>query len=283
MDNLMDAEGLPLRLLCVLAHPDDEALGVGGLLARSAAEGVETYLLTATRGERGWQGAPEEDPGPEALGRLREAELRAAATVLGLREVQLLGYGDGELDAVDWPEAIAAITAAIRRVRPQVVVTFGPDGATGHPDHIAISQLTTAALVRAADPSDSGAAQLPPHRAAKLYYLAESRERVAAYDAVFGDSAMTVDGVRRGFAGWEPWAITTRVDARAYTRQVWAAIACHRSQLPGYSVLEGLPDERHQLLWGVQEFYRVFSLVSGGRAEEDDVFAGLRAPVGQAR
>lgn len=282
MNNVMGEEMLPLRLLCVLAHPDDESLGVGGLLARSAAEGVETYLLTATRGERGWQGAPEEYPGPEALGRLREAELRAAAAVLGLREVQILGCGDGELDAADWPEAVAAVTDAVRRVRPQVVVTFGPDGATGHPDHIAVSQLATAALVCAADPSYAGAAGLPPHRAAKLYYLADTRERIAAYDAVFGDSAMTVDGVRRGFAGWEPWAITTRVDASAHTRQVWAAISCHRSQLPGYSSLEGLPEERHRLLWGVQELYRVFSLVNGGRAEEDDVFAGLRSPVAQA-
>lgn len=268
-----------LRLLCVLAHPDDESLAVGGLLVRAAAEGVATSLVTATRGERGWQGPPEEDPGPEALGRIREAELHAAAAVLGLREVQILGYGDGKLDAADWSEALAAIATAIRRLRPQVVVTFGPDGATGHPDHIAISQLTTAATVCAADASYAGAKHLPPHRVAKLYYLAESRERIAAYDEVFGDSAMTVEGVQRRVQGWEPWAITTRVDTRDYTRQVWRAIACHRSQLPGYSALAALPEERHRLLWGVQEFYRAFSLVSGGRAEEGDVFAGLRVPI----
>jgi hypothetical protein len=72
------------RLLCVLAHPDDESLATGGILARYAAEGVATYLITATRGERGWQGDPRADPGSEALGQLREAELRAAAQVLGL-------------------------------------------------------------------------------------------------------------------------------------------------------------------------------------------------------
>ena len=76
----------PLRLMCVLAHPDDEALGNGGTLAKYAAEGVETYLVTATRGERGWQGDARDDPGPHALGAIREAELLAAARVLGIQE-----------------------------------------------------------------------------------------------------------------------------------------------------------------------------------------------------
>ena len=77
----------PLRLMCVLAHPDDESLGTGGTLAKYAAEGVETYLVTATRGERGRFGDNGEPPGPEVVGRTREAELRAAAKELGVREV----------------------------------------------------------------------------------------------------------------------------------------------------------------------------------------------------
>ena len=68
-----------LRLMCILAHPDDESLGTGGILARYAAEGVATFLVTATRGERGWQGNAAAYPGSHALGRMREAELRAAA------------------------------------------------------------------------------------------------------------------------------------------------------------------------------------------------------------
>src|SRR5512141_1376581 len=90
--------GPTLRLMCVLAHPDDESLGTGGALAKYAAEGIETYLVTATRGERGWPGNPEDDPGLEALGRLREAELRCAAQKLGVCEVTLLDYVDGDLD-----------------------------------------------------------------------------------------------------------------------------------------------------------------------------------------
>ncbi|HMQ31494.1 MAG TPA: PIG-L family deacetylase, partial [Chloroflexaceae bacterium] len=84
-----------LRLLCALAHPDDEAMGAGGLLARYAAEGVATHLVCATRGERGWTGDPDAYPGPAALGRVREAELRAAAAALGLRSVSFMDYLDG--------------------------------------------------------------------------------------------------------------------------------------------------------------------------------------------
>ena len=87
-----------LKLMCILAHPDDESLGTGGILAKYAAEGVETYLVTATRGERGWMGDEKDDPGLEALGRLRTGELQAAAQVLGLREVNFLDYIDGDLD-----------------------------------------------------------------------------------------------------------------------------------------------------------------------------------------
>ncbi len=154
--------------MCVLAHPDDESLGTGGTLAKCAAEGVATYLVTATRGERGRFGdgtAP-----PETVGQAREAELMAAAKELGLREVRFLDYPDAGLDKVDPAAAIEKIAGHLRRVKPHVVITFGPDGAYGHPDHIAICQLTTGAIVRAAD-STIGAepATGEPHRVSKLY------------------------------------------------------------------------------------------------------------------
>ncbi len=124
--------------MCVLAHPDDESLGTGGTLAKYAAEGVETFLITATRGERGRFGDGGERPSADVVGQTREAELRAAATELGLREVTLLGYPDGGLDAVDPAAAQEMIASHLRRVRPHVVITFGPEGAYGHPDHVAI-------------------------------------------------------------------------------------------------------------------------------------------------
>lgn len=79
-----------LRLMCVLAHPDDESLGTGGALAKAAADGVETYVVTATRGERGRCGDSAVSPGPQIVGATREAELRSAARELGVREVRLL-------------------------------------------------------------------------------------------------------------------------------------------------------------------------------------------------
>src|SRR5262245_4684681 len=123
----------PLKLMAVLAHPDDESLGIGGTLARYAAEGVETYLVTATRGERGRLGEGGEKPPPDVVCRVREAELREAAQVLGIREVQFLDYRDGDLDQVNVAEAVARIAGHLRRVRPHIVITFGPEGAYGHP------------------------------------------------------------------------------------------------------------------------------------------------------
>jgi LmbE family N-acetylglucosaminyl deacetylase len=265
-----------LKLLAVLAHPDDESLGFGGTLATYAAQGVEVYLLTATRGERGWPDSARPYPGLQALGALRAAELQAAAQILGLRQVALLDYIDGDLDRADPTEATAAIAAHVRRVQPHVVITFGPDGAYGHPDHIAISQFTTAALFRAADPSDAALGTFAPHQVAKLYYLAGTKAFMAIYQEAFGDIVMEVDGCVRRPVGWEEWAITTRIDTIDSWRTVWQAVACHRTQLPSYDALQHLPEEYRRNLWASQTYYRAFSLVNGGRMVEDDLFVGLR-------
>jgi LmbE family N-acetylglucosaminyl deacetylase len=264
-----------MKLLCVLAHPDDESLGTGGILAKYAAEGVETYLITATRGEHGWWGEAADYPGPIRLGQIREAELRAAAEMLRLREVHFLDYIDGELDRAEPRAAVAQIVTHLRRIQPDVVVTFGPDGAYGHPDHIAISQFTTTAIVCAADPGYSLDGS-KPHRVSKFYYRVWTQPEFDVYQAVFGEQVMTIDGVGRRPVPWQEWAITTRLDTAAHWPEVWQAVACHRSQLPGYQRLKDLSPEQHQALWGNQGFYRVFSTVNGGRTIEYDLFAGLR-------
>src|SRR5574341_2584536 len=104
-----------LRLMCVFAHPDDETLGTGSTLAKYAAEGVEVCVVTATRGERGWYGDEQDFPGLEALGKIREQELRCAAQTLGVRKVEFLDYIDGDLDQADPVEAIGKITGFIRQ------------------------------------------------------------------------------------------------------------------------------------------------------------------------
>jgi LmbE family N-acetylglucosaminyl deacetylase len=269
----MTGSARPPRLLAVFAHPDDESLGLGGTLAYCAAHGVETYLVTATRGERGRFFDNSDRPSDEEVGRVREAELRAAAAELGVRDVSLLGYWDGTLDRADPEEAVSRIVAHMRRIRADVVITFGPDGAYGHPDHIAISQLTCAAVVAAADPrfGEGGA-----HRASKLYFLAWPPRIWDLYQSVFKRLVSVVDGVERQASAWPEWSLTTRLDARPHWRTAWRAIRCHRTQLAAYERLDELTPEQHEVLWGDQHFYRVLSTVNGGRALETDLFAGIR-------
>lgn len=270
-----------LKLLAVLAHPDDESLGFGGTLAKYAAEGIETYLVTATRGERGRFGSLGKTGDPVEVGRVREMELCAAGAVLGLREVAVLGYPDAAVDKVESAIAIRDIVSYIRRIRPDVVVTFGPEGAYGHLDHIAISQFTTAAIVCAADCGyriDNGSQKdsFPPHRVAKLHYLAWRSNKWEAYQAAFKKLTSIVDGVQRQAIPWPDWAVTTEIDTSASWPTVWKAVSCHQTQMSIYERLEDLTEEQQNALWGSQEFYRVFSSVNGGRKLETDLFEGLR-------
>lgn len=110
-------------------------------------QGVEIALVVATRGESGWFGEPHAYPGEEVLGRIHEEELRKASQAPGISQLAFLDYLDGELDRANTIEATARIVRLIRQFQPQVVLTFGPEGLYGHPDHIAISQLTTSAVV----------------------------------------------------------------------------------------------------------------------------------------
>jgi LmbE family N-acetylglucosaminyl deacetylase len=269
---------MSFKLLCVLAHPDDESLGLGGILAKYKAEGVETYLITATRGEMGWFGPPEENPGPEELGRIREGELKDAAKVLGLREVNILDYHDGDLDKADQGRLTQQIVGHIRRIRPDVVVTFDQNGVYGHPDHIAATKAATAATVAAADSAFEEPSGLPPHTVSKLYYFAWTDEVREAYEKAFGELVMQIDGVERRAVPWPHWAISTWIDTSEHWETVWEAIRCHCTQLPGYQKLLDLSDEYHETLWGQLTFHRVYSLVPAPDTEED-MFAGLRPGV----
>jgi LmbE family N-acetylglucosaminyl deacetylase len=269
------------RLLAILAHPDDESLGFGGTLAKYAAEGVGTHLVTATRGERGRFGSQGNTAAPAEVGRVREAELRAAAAVLGIRDVSILGYPDGAVDQMEAAIAIQTIVSHIRRIRPHVVVTFGPEGAYGHPDHIAISQVTTAAIVCAGDAGYKvddkfHGDPLSSHRVAKLYYLAWRSAKWTAYQRAFRTLTSMVDGVARQATPWPDWAVTTEIDTAAYWPVVWKAVCCHRTQMSIYERLGQLEEGQQRALWGSQEFYRVVSSVNGGRKLETDLFEGLR-------
>lgn len=172
------------RLLAVYAHPDDETFGTGGTLAHYARQGVEVYLITATRGEVGE--APPDLKGFASTGEMREDELRCAAGILGIKAVYFLGYRDSGMPGSPdnkHPQALAAqpvdqvareVARYIRELQPQVVMTFDPIGGYRHPDHIAIHNATVEAFRMAGD-ADVAIDSLPPYRPQKLYFSTFSR------------------------------------------------------------------------------------------------------------
>ncbi|HLJ80302.1 MAG TPA: PIG-L family deacetylase [Ktedonobacterales bacterium] len=154
------------RMMGVFAHPDDEVFCAGGMLAQWAEAGHETMIVSATRGEAG-QIQDAYAATRNTLGTVREEELRAACAQLGVRHVECLDYRDGMLREVDEETLARDIAAYIREFAPEIVVTFGPDGGYGHPDHIAISRATTLACQQIA--AEGGRA---PH----LYYSVFPRQ-----------------------------------------------------------------------------------------------------------
>lgn len=131
-------------ILCVFAHPDDEAFGCSATLARYAAQGVPVDLLTFTPGQHGERPAPLHSP--DELKALRTRELQASARVVGARSVQVLDYVDGALAEVDTAELASIVASCIDRTRATAVITFGPLGVTRHPDHIATHSAVAMAL-----------------------------------------------------------------------------------------------------------------------------------------
>ncbi len=137
-------------ILGVWAHPDDEGYLSAGIMADAVRNGRRVVCVTATRGEAA---DPERWP-PAELAQIREAEIANALAILGVADHRWLDYPDGGCADLDAEAAITRIVAIIDEVRPDTVLTFGPDGNTGHPDHIAVSQWTEQAVARAAtDPA----------------------------------------------------------------------------------------------------------------------------------
>lgn len=162
----------PQRILGIFAHPDDEVFCAGGMLAFAAAKGIETMVVSATRGEAG-QIRDAQIATRRTLGEVREQELYRSGEQLGIDEIICLDYGDGTLASVEQKVLVEELTYIIRRFRPDIVITFGPDGAYGHPDHIAIGAATTEAVKLAGDDKQFPEhfwTGLSPHEPEQLYY-----------------------------------------------------------------------------------------------------------------
>ncbi len=160
------------KLLCITAHPDDEAGAFGGTLLLYAERGVETSVVCLTAGTAARnRGSARTD---EELAELRTAELAASCEFLGVSHCEVLTYLDGQLDRANFFDVVGELVARIRRLRPHVVLTFGADGGlTGHPDHATAGTFATQAFEWAGRPDrypNQLAQGLTPHRAQKLYY-----------------------------------------------------------------------------------------------------------------
>jgi LmbE family N-acetylglucosaminyl deacetylase len=158
-----------LKMMCVVAHPDDECFGFGGALALAADRGVETYVVCLTDGQAATNRG--DAASGAALGTMRREELRASCDVLGVSQHELMDYQDGQLEFVQFSVAAGRLVERMRRFQPDVVITFGGDGGMNtHADHMMVSMLTTAAFHwsgQAKRYPDAG----KPHRAQRLYYL----------------------------------------------------------------------------------------------------------------
>jgi len=247
-------------LLVVMPHPDDECFASASTIARYAAEGATVSLATMTRGGAGlWNGRDAGDM--RRLTDVRELELRdaAVALALGVTFLEVFDYPDGALEKVEEVDATRArflgdIVRCIRLHRPQVVVTFGPEGVYGHPDHKVVSRLVVQACTLAGNPSqfelESTALGTAPWYPTKLYFQSATPAAVAALDLP------------------QPPRITTRVRCDGFEDAKVRAFTAHRSQTQEWEPLRKLIDAL-----GSEE---VFSLVGAPEGlSEDDLFAGL--------
>jgi N-acetyl-1-D-myo-inositol-2-amino-2-deoxy-alpha-D-glucopyranoside deacetylase len=277
-------------ILAVLAHPDDETFGMGGTLALYAQSGVSAHLVCATRGEVGMVD-PHYLQGFASIAERRAEELRCAADKLGLNGVHFLDYRDSGMPGSPdnhHPQALAAASQEevarkvadwIRKLQPQVVLTFDPIGGYKHPDHIAIHNATVRAFSLAGDPAY--VSDLAPFQAQKLYYQVVPKRflRVALWimpilgtdPRRFGRNhdvdltSLVVDGNFPTHA----W-----IDYRQVVERKNAAFLCHASQLDGGPARLS-PMRWFQKIAGSKEYYmRAIPLAPPG-LKEYDLFAGI--------
>jgi LmbE family N-acetylglucosaminyl deacetylase len=267
--------------MAVHAHPDDEATGTGGVLARAAAEGIDTVLVTCTDGRcgDGADGAKPGEPGhdPDAVVAMRRAELAASCALLDVGHVYQLGYPDsgmmgwatndtpGSFWTTPVADAAARLAELIERHRPDVVVTYDEIGFYGHPDHIQAHRVTMAAVELAGTVS-------------KVYWTTVPRSKFAEFEKVMRELGADWDEPESD--GSEPEIglpddqITTWVDVRAYGEQKFDALAAHASQSENVFFLRmGKPLFTEMM--GFETFVRVHD-TTGASVPEDDLFAGLR-------
>lgn len=273
----------PLTLMAVHAHPDDEATGTGGILARCAAEGIRTVLVTCTDGACG-DGPGGVKPGedghdPAAVIAMRRRELEASCAVLNVSHLEQLGYADSGM--MGWPtnsapgsfwttpveDAAGRLAELMQLYQPDVVVTYDENGFYGHPDHIQTHRVTMAAVAKTGVP-------------AKVYWMTVPRSKMAEfgkvmreYGADWDEPDLSADGLGPEI-GLPDDQITTWVDTTGFGSQKFDALEAHASQGENIFFLR-MGKERFAQIMSMETFVRVHD-TTGATLPEDDLFAGLR-------
>ncbi len=267
----------PRCLLCVHAHPDDEALFTAGVMARYAAEGVRSVLVTCTDGSLGYapDGTGPTDPhhDREVVATARRVELEASAALLGVDRLEVLGYRDSGM--VGWPqndepdafirqdldEVARRIAAVIDEERPQVVVTYDANGFYGHPDHVFAHRATMAAV--------AGATGVE-----KVYFPAVPASMLAGFlDLAVSAGMVLPEWLEAPDWGTPDELVRTEVDCTPWVRVKHAALAAHGSQVDNADLV-GMPDEVFDLVFGTERYVRALDATSTPLPEHD-LFAGV--------
>ena len=241
-------------LLAIFAHPDDESFTAAGVMAAAVERGVPVTVISATRGEEG-ESAIVGLNDPERLGIIRERELGDAMRRIGIGDVRFLGYRDSGMEgspAAEHPRAfvrVAPETAAaelvtyIREIRPQTIITFGPDGVYGHPDHLHMHEAATLAVQMAADPNHKGRAGAEPWRVASLYFATFPREEMLATFDYPGNPLESLPPEARARIGAPLAEITHAIEVSPWSERKRAAIAAHRTQTAEGGPLSEIPPD----------------------------------------
>ncbi len=281
------------RLLACFAHPDDEAFPVGGVLAAHTRRGVDVRLVTTTLGEEG-EIRQEGSATRETLGRIREVELSCAVRALRLGSNDVWGYRDSGMqgwEANRHPKAFINAIAAevvgrlvweVRRFRPQVVLTFGPDGLYGHPDHIAISHHTTEAFNLAADPAafpEQLAGGLEPYRPQRLFYSVRPRGfRREWAEALRGEGIdWPIPSPEQELQGVPEDELHLELDVSSNgdLEAKIACILCHRTQVAPDWPYHRVPRPVTARILGREFYVRAHPPVAGDETVAGDFFEGL--------
>jgi len=274
-------------MLVVHAHPDDESISTGGVLAKYSANGVRTVLTYCTRGEAGDILNPD-FVAPEAgmsITAIRAIELEKAVDVLDVESVFFLGYRDSGMAGTpendhpqafaqaDRQEATARLVDIIRRIRPHVIITYNEKGTYLHPDHIMANRITRLAFEASGDGEYTTPANLAPWQPARLFYTAIPMQRIRRMHRIIVEQGQE-PGFDPEVLGTDEERISAVIDVREYMARKWKALNCHQSQMNPNGIFRRMPEKIREEAMG----YEHFECVNGCNrvnGQENDLFAGL--------